>query len=185
MTELWELLSGLEVPDLILCAAAVLILDLFAISVIFAAGRESRLCQKRWEKVGSGVALRFQDVSYPLSADEILLGRHISADIRLADPSVSRYHAVMTVTGGIWSITDLGSKSGTFVNERQVQHAKLIPGDVIRLGSVQLLVTDHAGASVSRKKPQQGKPAPKKTAAPKRAAVKKTQPQRRGGGKRV
>ena len=184
MKELWELISGLEVPDPILCAAAVLILDLFAISVIFAANRESRLCQKRWEKVGSGVALRFQDASYPLSADEILLGRHISADIRLADPSVSRYHAVMTVTGGIWSITDLGSKSGTFVNERQVQHAKLIPGDVIRLGSVQLLVTDHSGGTSAGKKPQSKKPAAKKT-APKRAPVKKTQPQKKGGGKRV
>ncbi len=181
LTELWEYISGLEIPDLILCAAAVLILDLFAISVIFAANRESRLCQKRWEKVSSGVALRFQDASYPLSADEILLGRHISADIRLADPSVSRYHAVMTVTGGIWSITDLGSKSGTFVNERQVQHAKLIPGDVIRLGSVQLTVTDHTGQSQPRRtrsKPSQ----------PKKATVKKPQtrrPQQKGGTKRV
>ena len=182
MKELWELISSLEVPDLILCAAAVLILDLFAISVIFAANRESRLCQKRWEKVSSGVALRFQDACYPLSADEILLGRHISADIRLADPSVSRYHAVMTVTGGIWSITDLGSKSGTFVNERQVQHAKLIPGDVIRLGSVQLTVTDHTGQAPQPKRSQ-----PKK-AQPKKAAVKKPQsrkPQQKGGTKRV
>ena len=138
MKELWELISGLEVPDLILCAAAVLILDLFAISVIFAANRESRLCQKRWEKVSSGVALRFQDACYPLSADEILLGRHISADIRLADPSVSRYHAVMTVSAGVWSITDLDSKSGTYVNDQRVKQARLHPGDCIRLGNVQL-----------------------------------------------
>lgn len=151
--ELWEYLSTLEIPDLILCAAAVLILDLFAISVFLAANRESRLCGKRWEKVGSGVALRHMDTNYPLGADEILLGRHISADIRLADPSVSRYHAVMTVTGGIWSITDLGSKGGTYVNDLKVQQARLLPGDVIRLGNVQLLVTDRpAPAAGSRRK---------------------------------
>lgn len=157
MTELWEYISGIEVPDLILCAAAVLILDLFAISVIFAANRESRLCQKRWEKVSSGVALRCNDASYPLSADEILLGRHISADIRLADPSVSRYHAVMTVTGGIWSITDLGSKAGTYVNERLVQQAKLIPGDTIRLGNVTLTVTSPAHHPAGRPQKKGGR----------------------------
>ena len=75
---------------------------------------------------------------FPLEADEILLGRHISADIRLPDESVSRYHAVMTVTGGVWSITDLGSKSGTFVNGERIQQTSLQSGDVIQFGTMQM-----------------------------------------------
>ena len=156
MSELWEYLSTLEVPDLILCAAAVVILDLFALAVILSANRESKLCQKRWDKVGSCVALKLGDTCCPLEADEILLGRHISADIRIADPSVSRYHAVMTVTGGVWCITDLGSKGGTYVNEARVKQSKLYPGDTVRLGNVRMLVTKKSNQTSSKKQKKKG-----------------------------
>lgn len=135
MSELMEMLASLEIPDLVLCAVAVVILDVFALVIILAANRESKLCAKRWQKVSSNMELRFKGQHYPLEADEILIGRHISADIRIPDPSVSRYHAVLTVTGGVWSITDLGAKSGTFVNNHRVHQAKLLPGDSIRLGN--------------------------------------------------
>ncbi len=135
MSEFLEMLASLEVPDLVLCAIAVVILAIFALSVIMAANRESKLCKKRWRHVSSEMELCFKEHYYPLEADEILLGRHISADIRFADPSISRYHAVMTVTNGVWSITDLDAQSGTFVNNRRVQHCRLKPGDKIRLGS--------------------------------------------------
>ncbi len=138
MSEFFEMLASLEIPDLLLCAAAVVILDLFALSVLMAANRESKLCRKRWKKVSANLELRHKERHFPLEADEILLGRHISADIRLSDPSVSRYHAVMTVSGGVWSITDLGAKGGTFVNDRRVQSARLLPGDKIRLGNAPL-----------------------------------------------
>ncbi|MBQ8927333.1 MAG: FHA domain-containing protein [Oscillospiraceae bacterium] len=132
------MLRSLEIPDLALCAMAVLVLDLFALAVILAARRESALCRKRWQKVSDDLELRVQDKHFPLGADEILLGRHISADIRLPDPSVSRYHAVLTVSGGIWRITDLDSRSGTYVNDKRVHSTRLIPGDSIRLGNTRL-----------------------------------------------
>ncbi len=138
MSDFLEMLGSLEIPDLILCAIAVVILDLFALAVILAANRESKLCAKRWQKVSADLELRVKGQHYPLEADEILIGRHISADIRIPDPSVSRYHAVMTVSGGVWSITDLGAKSGTYVNNHRVHQAKLLPGDSIRIGSTVL-----------------------------------------------
>ena len=153
INELFQYLQRLAIPDLILCAAAVVILEVFALSIILSANREAKLCRKRWQKVSNGLELRFWDNHYPLEADEILLGRHISADIRLSDASVSRYHAVMIVSAGVWSITDLDSKSGTFVNDRKVKQAKLHPGDCIRLGNVQMyLARQTAGEPVRRKK---------------------------------
>ncbi len=144
LSELWAMLSSLQVPDLVLSAAAVVILDLFAIAIIFAVGRESRLCRKRWQKVSAGLELRRRaeqkELHYPLEADEILLGRHTSADIQIKDASVSRYHAVMTVTGGVWTITDLNAKSGTFVNDQRIRQKKLAPGDCIRLGNAKLWI---------------------------------------------
>ncbi len=140
MSELLEMLSSLGVNELIFSAIAVLILDIFAICILLAANRESKLCRRRWEKVSARMELRTKEHHFPLEADEILLGRHISADIRLSDPSVSRYHAVLTVTGGVWSITDLDAKGGTFVNDRRVKQARLLPGDHIRLGNTTLLL---------------------------------------------
>lgn len=143
--EFWQMLSGLQIPDLLLSAVAFVILDMFAIAVIFAAGRESQLCQKRWLKVSAGLELRRRDEEdkihrYSLEADEILLGRHASADIRIMDAAVSRYHAVMTVSQGVWSITDLDSRSGVYVNDKKVHQKKLAPGDCIRLGSTRLFL---------------------------------------------
>ncbi|MBO5104212.1 MAG: FHA domain-containing protein, partial [Ruminococcus sp.] len=79
------------------------------------------------------------DASYPLNCGEILIGRHASADIRLPDLSVSRYHAVLTVSDGIWTITDIGSKSGVFVNGTLVTERVLRENDVINLGNRRLI----------------------------------------------
>jgi len=142
ISDFLKMLSSFQIPDLVLSAAAVLILDLFAIAVILAVRRESRICQKRWQKVSANLELRRRadktEYHYPLEADEILLGRHSSADIQLKDASVSRYHAVMTVTGGVWTITDLNSRSGTFVNDQHIKQKRLAEGDCIRLGSAKL-----------------------------------------------
>ncbi len=75
---------------------------------------------------------------FPLECDEILIGRHASADIRLHDLSVSRYHAMLYVADGIWSITDIGSKSGVYINGNLVTEAVLHSNDVITLGSKRL-----------------------------------------------
>ncbi|MDE6707500.1 MAG: FHA domain-containing protein [Oscillospiraceae bacterium] len=138
LSELWEMLSSLQISDLMLCMLSVVILDLFAISIMLSARRESKLCQKRWQKVSAGLELRQKDKHFPLEADEILLGRHVSADIRLTDSYVARYHAVMTVTGGVWSITDLDTKNGTYVNDKRIKQKKLEIGDCIRLGNTKL-----------------------------------------------
>ncbi|MBE6844766.1 MAG: FHA domain-containing protein [Ruminococcus sp.] len=66
---------------------------------------------------------------------EILMGRHISADLRFTDPSVSRYHAILSLEEGIWEITDLDSTTGTFVNGVRITGTqKLRPNDEIRIG---------------------------------------------------
>ena len=76
---------------------------------------------------------------YPLGCDEILIGRHASADIRLPDMSVSRYHAILSVSNGIWTITDMGSTSGILINGTPVRQAQLIPNDIISLGNRRLI----------------------------------------------
>jgi len=61
------------------------------------------------------------------------VGRHPSNDLRLQEPAVSSFHAVIEwVTDG-WFVRDLGSRNGTSLNGRRLQgRAGLQPGDVLR-----------------------------------------------------
>ena len=70
----------------------------------------------------------------------VLMGRHISADLRFSDMSVSRYHALLSLEDGIWTITDLDSTSGTFVNGQRVKQKKLRNNDEIKIGKKALYI---------------------------------------------
>ena len=75
-----------------------------------------------------------QKFMFTLNAKEILMGRHISVDLRFPDLSVSRYHALLTLENGIWTLKDLDSKSGTYVNGQKINAKQLHPNDEIRIG---------------------------------------------------
>jgi hypothetical protein len=56
----------------------------------------------------------------------------------------SRRHAIVTLTGGLMTIEDLGSMNGTFVNRRRVlpeQSQPLAVNDVVQVGTIQFKVT--------------------------------------------
>ncbi len=68
-----------------------------------------------------------------------MIGRIDSNHLVLEDPTVSRVHArVMLSRDGV-EIEDCGSSVGTQVNGELIDRAVLRHGDVVRLGSVQLL----------------------------------------------
>lgn len=125
--------------NLVLCAVAAASLDICALVLILTAYQERNTGKKRWNRMTSFMELADYSVSYPLDCDEILIGRHASADIRLSDLSVSRYHAIMTVSNGVWTITDIGSKSGIFVNGNLIKTIQLRENDVIKLGNRRLV----------------------------------------------
>ena len=77
--------------------------------------------------------------------DKIVLGRILSADMRIDDPRVSRIHALMEVRGQTLLITDLASTHGTYVNGRKIVESQLNIGDVIKLGFIQLRVEQGSG----------------------------------------
>ncbi len=88
---------------------------------------------------------------YPLDRDEIRLGRDASTnDIVLADPTVSRRHAVIrrTPTGSLL-IANVSSTNGIQVNGREVNQIVLAANDVIRLGDVELTVRQDSRPGVA------------------------------------
>ena len=124
---------------MLLCAIAAAALDICAFVLIMTAYAEKRTSRKNWAKMTGGMVLEVNETLYPLSCDEVIIGRHASADVRLPDPSVSRYHAILTFSGNAWTITDMDSKSGVYVNGMLVKHAVLRNGDVLSVGASRLI----------------------------------------------
>jgi pSer/pThr/pTyr-binding forkhead associated (FHA) protein len=68
------------------------------------------------------------------------LGRDPTADVVIADASVSRIHARITRSlTGHYMLEDLGSTHGTFVNDRRVQRVILGTGFRVQLGPEHVL----------------------------------------------
>ncbi len=72
---------------------------------------------------------------YELNKDSLTIGRDISNEIVINDPEVSRNHCRFTRGPGGFTLEDLGSTNGTFVNGQRLTGARpLAPSDMIGLG---------------------------------------------------
>ncbi len=74
-----------------------------------------------------------------LSGARLVIGRLHGCDVCLADANVSRRHAELAAAGGTWSVRDLDSTNGTFVNGKPVAETPLADGDVIEVGTTRLV----------------------------------------------
>lgn len=70
------------------------------------------------------------------------VGRGVHADVVVDDPSLSRMHARLSVDdAGALRIEDTGSTNGVLVNGTPQRNALLSPGDRVRIGLVDYIVT--------------------------------------------
>ena len=108
-----------------------------------------------WQEKGRGLVR--------LEADQLTVGHDASNDISIDDdPTVSQLHAVLQRYGSGWSLKDVGSSNGTFVNgERILGERRLRAGDEIRVGRTVLTFrSDEAG---ERSATASGEPPPQLT----------------------
>ena len=85
--------------------------------------------------------------AFPLPEREPqLVGRSTEA-LDLSDPSISRRHAELTPDDGRWTLRDLGSRHGTFVNGARISGAVAVAaGDRVRCGDSEFLLVDEGAA---------------------------------------
>jgi pSer/pThr/pTyr-binding forkhead associated (FHA) protein len=72
------------------------------------------------------------------SAERTLIGRSPECDVFLDDVTVSRRHAELVRNGEAFTITDLGSLNGTFVNRKRIESAELEDDDEVQIGKYRL-----------------------------------------------
>ena len=91
-----------------------------------------------------------------------VLGKAPQADIALDNPYVSRRHAEIAFSGDAYSIRDLGSKNGTFVDGQRVGQSprQLDGGEIIELGLGQVIATFRLGSSTITLPGPTAKPVP-------------------------
>ena len=73
-----------------------------------------------------------------LDVDITCAGRHPNAEIFLDDVTVSRKHAEFRRDANGFTVTDLASLNGTYVNGDRVDAARLTDGDEVQVGKFKL-----------------------------------------------
>ena len=66
----------------------------------------------------------------------LVLGRALSSDLPVLDPTVSRKHAELTIEPESVQVRDLGSSNGTFVNGTRVSTTSIRIGDRVVFGKI-------------------------------------------------
>ncbi len=85
----------------------------------------------------------------PLDGRDIAIGRSPTCDVMLEDDQlVSRRHALLRYNGSAYTIVDLGSSNGTFLNEEEThEETALHDGDLIGIGEYEILYSTSAPIS--------------------------------------
>jgi hypothetical protein len=74
-----------------------------------------------------------------LDKDVTTAGRHPESDIFLDDVTVSRRHAEFRRDGGGFTVRDVGSLNGTYLNRERIDDTELSGGDEVQIGKFRLV----------------------------------------------
>jgi hypothetical protein len=79
------------------------------------------------------------EVLLPASTDAVTVGRSRECDVVVGEETVSRFHAELRHgTGDEWTVRDLDSLNGTWLNGARVREARICGGDVLSLGGLRM-----------------------------------------------
>jgi pSer/pThr/pTyr-binding forkhead associated (FHA) protein len=86
--------------------------------------------------------------THDLKAEKTTVGRVEDNSFQIAEPSVSSHHAELLLRGNDVIVRDLNSTNGTFINGVKINESPIKPGQILRLGQIEMrLETDTPPAS--------------------------------------
>ena len=86
---------------------------------------------------------------FMLDADVTRAGRHPDSDIFLDDITVSRRHAEIVRAGDEFTVKDVGSLNGTYLNRERIEEATLANGDELQIGKFKLVFFSGTGMAAA------------------------------------
>ncbi|MCU0782728.1 MAG: FHA domain-containing protein [Verrucomicrobia bacterium] len=89
--------------------------------------------------------------SHELNVDKTTIGRVEGNTFPIIDPSVSSHHCEILLRGGDVVVRDLNSTNGTYINGEKITEAVLKPGQMLRLGQVELRLETGVPAEAPKK----------------------------------
>lgn len=83
--------------------------------------------------------------NFLLLREEVILGRSSEADIQVDSTELSRRHLALRREHGQYTVFDLGSRNGVYLNGVKIHSAVLHEGDNLQLGTVVLVFHEGRG----------------------------------------
>jgi hypothetical protein len=117
------------------------------------------------------------DEPLEITEKSLVVGRSNNSGLQIEDVNVSKFHALFAQEEDGYSIFDLHSVNGTYINDVRITSSKLVDGDIIRFGTVAMrydATEKKAGIGIAAGKPRiglkLGGPRPSEPAVPSPAA---------------
>lgn len=89
--------------------------------------------------------------AHELKAETTTVGRVSDNTFEIPEASVSSHHAEFILRGTEVLVRDLNSTNGTFINGERVTEATLKPGQILRLGTIEMRL-ESAEATAAKQK---------------------------------
>ena len=86
-----------------------------------------------------------------LRVDKTTIGRVEDNTFQIAEPSVSSHHCEVLLRGNDVVVLDLNSTNGTYVNGEKVTESVIKPGQILRLGQIEIRLETDAPAAPAKK----------------------------------
>jgi pSer/pThr/pTyr-binding forkhead associated (FHA) protein len=87
-----------------------------------------------------------------LKVDKVTIGRVEDNTFQIADGSISSHHCEILLQGSDVLIRDLDSTNGSFINGERITEAVLKPGQILRLGMIEMRLESGDAAPSGKKK---------------------------------
>src|SRR5436190_6720996 len=94
----------------------------------------------------------FTGRSYELKTERTTVGRLDDNAFQIPEASVSSHHAEIVLRGNDVVIRDLNSTNGTFINGEKITEAVLKPGQILRLGQIEMRLESGLATGSEKKK---------------------------------
>ena len=113
-----------------------------------------------------------EGLEIPLKKDKFLIGRAKECALRAGSEAISRRHCAIIRREKGWTVRDLGSRNGTYVNDEKITtEVPIKDGDELRVGPLKFRVA--AAAATKDAAPVVAESKPAKSSKSRKPPVKK------------